>query len=333
MAEPDNESVPAAQFEELTPDRILDAVEKALGVRLTGLAHPLASYINRVYELQAADAARTRYIAKFYRPGRWSPAAVDQEHAFVGECAAEEIPVVAPLPLLSGHTRGQADGLSFAVYPKRLGRALDPTGDEDWRRLGRVVARLHVVGARHQAPDRVRLHPQHSTTDDVAQLLEGGFVTPRHRRDFEEVCRQILQHVTPLFRDTEAIRIHGDCHRGNLLDRPGEGILVIDFDDMAMGPPVQDLWMLLPAHLPEARQEMNLILEGYEDFREFDDATLRLVEPLRAMRILYFMAWCSRQANDLKFSHHFPDWGIDSFWAKQITDLRHQLQIMRGQSL
>jgi Ser/Thr protein kinase RdoA (MazF antagonist) len=330
MAESDQETPPAACFESLTPDRLLDAVEAALGVRLTGLAHPLASYINRVYELQAADAARTRYIAKFYRPGRWSPAAVDQEHAFVAECAADEIPVVAPLPLAGGQTRGELDGISFAVYPKRLGRALEPLAEEDWRRLGRVVARLHVVGARHQAPDRVRLHPAHTTTDDVAELAGAGLVTPRHRRDFEETCRQLLQQITPLFRDTEVIRIHGDCHRGNLLDRPGEGILVIDFDDMAMGPPVQDLWMLLPAHLPEARLELNLILEGYEDFREFDDASVRLVEPLRAMRILYFMAWCGRQAGDLKFRHHFPDWGTDAYWARQVGDLRRQLQVIRG---
>ena len=316
-------------FQDLTPDILLTAVENALGLTMSGLAHPLASYINRVYETQAMDAARTRFIAKFYRPGRWSRAAIEEEHHFVLECAADEIPVVAPLHLEPGGTVGEVDGILFAIYPKRLGRALEPLADEDWRRLGRVVARLHTVGGRKDAPNRVWLHPAHSTTQDIAQLRDGDFVALKHQREFAEVTRDVLEMITPLFADLESIRIHGDCHPGNLLERPQEGILVIDFDDMAMGPPIQDLWMLLPEHALKARREIDLILEGYEDFREFDYASLRLIEPLRIMRILYFMAWCSRQIDDPKFRHHFPHWGSEAFWQREVADLRRQQQIIR----
>ena len=196
------------------------------------------------------------------------------------------------------------------------------------RRLGRVVARLHVVGSREGSSSRVYLHPSDSTAEDIDQLREGEFVTDKYRHEFAEVTEEILAQIVPLFDDCEAIRIHGDCHRGNLLERPGEGILVIDFDDMAEGPPVQDLWMLLPDHLDKARREVNLILEGYEDFREFDDRSLRLIEPLRVMRILYFLAWCSRQCDDPNFHRNFPDWGSDAFWYREIADLRKQQRVI-----
>lgn len=305
---------------------MLDAVEDGLGIDMTGLAHPLSSYINRVYEVQARDGVR--YIAKFYRPGRWTRRAVQQEHEFVLECATEEIPVVAPLPLANDATLGETpDGILFTVYPKGLGRELEPVADEDWRRLGRVVGRMHTVGQRHDADARVVMHPRHSTTEDMKQLLDGDFVTPRHRQEFANLANLILDRIAPLFDDVERIRIHGDCHNGNLLERP-EGILVIDFDDMAMGPPVQDLWMLLPDHAKDSRRQINLILEGYEDFREFDDATLKLIEPLRVMRILYFLAWCSRQIEDPKFRHNFPHWGDDAFWSREINDLTRQLEVI-----
>lgn len=316
-----------ADFSALTPDVMLTAVEDGLAKPMTGLTHPLNSYINRVYELQARDG--TRYIAKFYRPGRWQRAAVEQEHAFVLECAADEIPVAAPLRLAHGSTCGETAGILFAVYEKKLGRQLEPVADDDWRRLGHALGRLHAVGARHDAPARVTLHPAESTANDVAQILDGGFVSKRYEGEFRQVTRDILQRITPLFTDCEMIRIHGDCHSGNLLDRPGEGLLVIDFDDMAMGPPVQDLWMLLPEHANRARREVNLILDGYELFREFDDVSLRLIEPLRAMRILYFLDWCSRQYHDPKFRTNFADWGTDAFWAGEVSDLRRQVNVIR----
>ncbi len=323
-----DDSLMNQDFAKLTPDLFLSSVEDALDLRLTGLAHPLTSYINRVFELQTVDA--TRLIAKFYRPGRWSVEAIHQEHDFVIQCENEEIPVAAPLDFADGSTLGFADGIPFAVYDKRLGRELEPLADEDWRRLGRIVARLHLVGSREDAPDRVFMHPAHSTAADLEQLRSGDFVSHRYQREFAELADEILATITPGFADTEMIRIHGDCHRGNLLERPGEDILAIDFDDMAMGPPVQDLWMLLPGHSHQARYQINLVLQGYEEFREFDDRSLALIESLRIMRILYFLAWCSRQVGDSNFDRNFPHWGSEAFWCKEIADLQQQLGVIKN---
>jgi Ser/Thr protein kinase RdoA (MazF antagonist) len=316
-------------FTALTPEVMLEAVEGACGTRLLGFAQPHHSYINRVYELQTVSGERL--IAKFYRPGRWTRPALLDEHEFLLECAAEEIPVVAPLAF-GGTTLGEAAGIFFAVFPKRWGRAFEATCEEDWRRLGRILSRLHVVGRRHAAAQRVVMHPAHSTTADVAQLRAADVVAPRQRPEFFSLAEEILALILPRFAEVPLQRIHGDCHRQNILERPGEGLMLIDFDDMVMGPVVQDLWMLLPDQVERSRREIGLILEGYETFQEFDDRNLALIEPLRAMRMLYFLAWCSRQAHDPNFTVKFPDWATDAYWRQQGSDLRQQLDVLRGRS-
>lgn len=319
---------PNEGFESLTPDLIIGSVERALDRPMTGLTSPLPSYINRVYELETRDGER--FVAKFYRPGRWNDEALSDEHRFVLDCAAHEIPVVAPLELADGKTLGLAGTIRFAVYPKRWGREIEITGDEDYRRLGRLIARVHLAGEEQKAPARVVLHPLRSLEGDVRSLLDGGFVTPPYQDGFKRICREIIDLGRPLFDGVEMLRLHGDCHVKNFLDRPGEGLMIIDFDDMVTGPPVQDLWMLLPDHASRCRYEMNLLVSGYEEFREFDDRTLRLIEPLRAMRIIYFLSWCSRQKGDYKFRTLFPDWGSDRFWSNEIRDLEQQLVIVRN---
>jgi len=317
-------------FTNLTPDALLDAIEHALTTPMTGFAHPLNSYINRVYEVQTCVG--TRLIAKFYRPGRWPLAALQAEHAFVQECAAAEIPVVAPLPLSNGTTLGAADGIFFAVYNKRRGREFEPVDADHWRRLGRIIGRMHSVGSVHAAPARITLHPEVSTAADIGQLRSADVIPARFKSEFKRLSDAIMATIVPLFADAELIRIHGDCHQGNLLERPEEGLMLIDFDDMAMGPPVQDLWMLLPGHRHEVRQQIDFILSGYEDFREFDDCSLKLIEPLRIMRILYFMAWCCKQRRDPNFQIKFPDWGSEAFWSRELTDLQRQLNIITSAS-
>jgi Ser/Thr protein kinase RdoA (MazF antagonist) len=149
-------------------------------------------------------------------------------------------------------------------------------------------------------------------------------MSSHHQGRFKEITARIVERAIREFEGVELQRIHGDCHRANILERPDTGLMVIDFDDMAMGPPVQDVWLLLPGHANTARHEINLLLEGYEQFLEFDDRSLRLVEILRAMRIIYFLAWCSTQVNDFQFQAHFPDWGSEIFWQREIADLEHQ---------
>jgi len=314
-------------FGGLTPDSMIEAVEREVGKTFSGLASPLPSYINRVYEFMAMDGER--YIAKFYRPGRWSRAAVEEEHVFVLDCAREEIPVVPPIELPRGGTLAEADGVFFALYPKRSGREIELSGDEAWRRLGALVARMHNVGAECDAPNRLTLSPENTAGRDVDLLLGGGFVPKRLAERFRDVAGAILEAAAGLFDGIEKLRIHGDCHRANILERPGEGLMVIDFDDMMTGPPVQDLWLLLPGRVDKCRREVDLLLDGYWSMRDFDDSTLRLVEPLRAMRMIYFLAWCARQSEDYSFREHFPDWGSDSFWMAEIADLECQASAIR----
>ncbi len=314
-------------FDDFSPDAMIGAVEDAVGESFTALASPLPSYINRVFEFMSVDS--TRYVAKFYRPGRWSRAAIEEEHEFVLDCAADEIPVVPPLELRSGRTLGEVDGISFAVYPKRSGREMDLDTDEAWFRLGSLVARIHNVGARKESRCRLYLRPESTTLEEIRFLLEGGFVPKRMGGRFEKVCEAILAAVTRLFDGLEYIRIHGDCHRANILERPGEGLMVIDFDDMMVGPPIQDLWLLLPARADCCRREIGLLLDGYEMFREFDCVSLRLIEPLRAMRMIYFLAWCARQSGDYNFQSRLPGWGEDAFWMSEIADLEAQLGAIR----
>lgn len=315
-----------ADFEHLTPEVLLDVVEEALGVRMTGLTIPMPSYINRVYELQTR--AGERVIAKFYRPGRWSKEAIEDEHLFLADCAEAEIPVVSPLRLPDGETLGNADGAFFALFPKRSGRVFELNSDEDWSRMGSLLGRIHLAGSHRRTRDRITLHPQRSTRADLDFITRGGFVTPEHRSAFEDLSSRIVERISGLFEGAEFIRIHGDFHRGNLLDRPGEGLMVIDFDDMMEGPPVHDLWLLLPDHAGRSRREIDLILSGYEQFREFDYSSLRLIECLRFMRIVYYLAWCARQAEDYDFRTNHPDWGGDTFWQKELLDMGHQFQVI-----
>lgn len=313
----------AADFECLTPDAMLNAVEQALGIRLNGLATPLPSYINRVYDLQARTGER--YVAKFYRPGRWTRDALQDELDFVSDCAEDEIPVVPPIPGADGATLHDFEGIYFAVYPKRLGRQLEINTDEDWQRVGRLIGRVHVAGSRREAESRTDLHPGATILDHVDHLLDGGFIEGDLADAFDGVAHSILDRIHDEFDDAEFIRIHGDCHCGNVLDRLDQGLAIIDFDDMMMGPPVQDLWLILPGRLADCRHEWTQLLCGYEQFREFDDHSARLIEPLRAMRIIYFLAWCSHQVNDYRFLSMYPDWGSDAFWQREIHDLQTQL--------
>ena len=309
-------------FELLTPDEILSTVEQALGIRLTGLTVSLPSYINRVYELRGTDGAKL--IAKFYRPGRWARKTIENEHRFVLDCAEAELPVVAPLALANGQTLGEHTGMFFAMYPKRSGRQLEITTQSDWVRLGSLIARLHLAGEKRTADHRITMHPQKSTQNDI-DLLCSTVVPERLRKTLRDVVTKIILTSAALFETAECIRIHGDCHRGNIMDRLDEGLLLIDFDDMAMGPPVQDLWLLLPDRADKSTREIELFLQGYERFRTFNRTELRCIEPLRAMRMIYFLAWCARQSDDFQFKRNFPDWGSDNFWQKEINDLREQL--------
>ena len=313
-----------ADFSDLSPDRVLQLVEQALGRPASNLCRPLGSYINRVYDVQMDDGSWV--VPKFYRPDRWSRDALQDEQDFLRELSAAEIPVVAPLPGPQGNLLHDHDGLTFAVFPKKGGRALEEPTAEQWKELGRLLARLHLVGEQHAPRDRVRLHPEVSASQHLDYILAGEFPNDRVRDEYAEVADDILERIAPFFDEPATTRLHGDCHRANILGRPGEPFFLIDFDDMSVGPPVQDLWMMLPGHLKNSRVEMDLLLEGYETFGSFDYPTLRLIEPLRAMRIIHYTAWCARQKRDGGFARVAPDWGSVAFWRQETADLQRQRQ-------
>ena len=308
----------------LTPENILQQVESALEISCTNLCRPYNSYINRVYELE--DRAGNGMVVKFYRPGRWSRQALQDEHDFLLELAAEEIPVIAPLPLKKGGTLGQYEDMYFAVFPRKGGRCVDEFNDDQWLAIGHLLGRTHMVGARKKPQDRTRMHPTVTTAAQVDFIRNSGLIPEDLMEAYSRITAQIIDEIQPLFANSESIRIHGDCHSSNLIYRPGESFFLIDFDDMAVGPPVQDFWMLLPGPLDDSFVEVDLLLEGYETFRPFDRSSLRLIEPLRAMRFIHYSAWCAHQVVEDGATAVIPDFGSRPYWQAEIDDLVDQLE-------
>ena len=187
------------------------------------------------------------------------------------------------------------------------------------------------MAARREAPNRAVCTPGALTVSFVNELLSDGLVHSECIRDFQAVCNETLPVIAPLFEGLVYTRIHGDCHRGNIIDRPDRGLALIDFDDMMMGPSVQDLWLVLPGYAADCRREIELLLEGYTQFAPFDRATLSLIEPLRFMRMIYFLVWRARQRNDYWFRASFPEWGSEAFWIKETEDLRVQAEVIAEQ--
>jgi Ser/Thr protein kinase RdoA (MazF antagonist) len=311
----------------LTPETILQQVESALGLACTNLCRPYNSYINRVYELE--DKNGNGMVAKFYRPGRWSRQALQDEHDFLLELAAAEIPVIAPLPLKKGGTIGQYADMYFAVFPRKGGRCVDEFNDDQWLAIGRLLGRTHMVGASKPSQARDRMHPSVTTAAQVNFIRHSGLVPENLIGAYTEITTTIINEIRPLFAKSESIRIHGDCHSGNLIYRPGESFFLIDFDDMVLGPPVQDFWMLLPGPLEDSFVEVDLLLEGYETFRPFDRTSLRLIEPLRAMRFIHYSAWCAHQVVEDGATSVIPDFGSRQYWQSEIDDLKDQLERIR----
>lgn len=315
----------SAEFENLTPDSFLETVEDAIECHLTGFAAAFPSYINRVYELETSSGERL--VAKFYRPNRWSPQAILEEHDFMWDCDADDIPVVPPFELANGSTLAfTPDHIPFAVFPKKRGREAEFESDESFRRVGALLGRIHACGARQKALHRLKMTPDSFAYPAMKRIFDSALVPPRMESDFMSVCNEILDLADETFPpESSMIRIHGDFHRANVLDRPGEGLMAIDFDDMLVGPPVQDLWLLLPDSLENSRRELDLILDAYSMFAEFDHSSLALTEILRAMRMMHFLSWCAAQSGDLHFHDLYPEWGTESFWMRELMDFKIQL--------
>lgn len=314
-------------FAGLDPEVILSAVE-SVGYFCDGRLLALNSYENRVYQVGIEEASPV--IAKFYRPGRWSDAAILEEHAFSLELAEQEIPVVAPLHNERGETLHSHQGFRFALFPRRGGRWPDLDDPDKLRWLGRFLGRIHAVGAAKRFAHRPSLNIQNFGEDSYQFLLERnflpGYLVPAYRSVAEDLLRQVravFEAIGPCY----TLRLHGDCHPGNILW--GEhGPHFVDLDDSRMGPAVQDLWMLLSGARHEQEQHLLPIIEGYQEFREFDALELGLIEALRALRLIHYAAWLGRRWQDPAFPHNFPWFNTPRYWEDHCQALREQMALL-----
>ena len=313
-------------YADLSPDLILDAVE-SIGLPTDGHLLALNSYENRVYQVGLEDAKPV--IAKFYRPGRWSDEAILEEHAFALELADREIPAVPPLET-AGRTLHSHRGYRFSLTPRRGGRTPELDDPEVLEWIGRIVGRIHGVGAIEPFRHRPALDIVSFGTEPRDFLLAGNWVPGDLRPAYESVSAQALDGVRACFEragDYRPIRLHGDCHRGNLL-WADDGPRFVDFDDARMGPAVQDLWMLLSGDRMDQGRQLADVLAGYEQFQDFDYRELHLIEALRTLRQIHYAAWLARRWEDPAFPAAFTWFNTPHYWQDHILALREQVAAM-----
>ena len=315
-------------YDALTPEVILDAVE-TFGVRCTGALLALNSYENRVYRVGIDDAEPV--VAKFYRPGRWSDETILEEHAFARLLAEHEIPAIAPQPHPDGRTLCEHAGFRVTLFPYARGRMAELNTPEDRKLLGRYMGRLHRLGQAAPFQHRPRLGVDEFARAAIALLQQTSFVPDDLREPYFRVTEMLLPMLDEVFRETRDvawIRLHGDCHLGNILWN-ADGPILLDFDDCLAGPAVQDLWMLLGGG---EREEMEALLAhylaGYTEFMDFDPSELRLIEALRTLRMLRYGAWLASRWDDPAFPRSFPWFAARRFWEDQILGLRQQVALL-----
>ncbi|MFT4191872.1 MAG: serine/threonine protein kinase [Comamonas sp.] len=325
-------------YAHLTPDVVLDALS-SVGLYGDGRLLALSSYENRVYlaHLESPVAHGGEHsaavVAKFYRPGRWSRAQILEEHAFAAELAAAEVPMVAPLPL-AGQTLFHFEGFDFSISPRRGGRGPELDDFEVLEWIGRLMARLHAVGAAQPFRHRPALDADAFAREPRDWLLRHDVIPPDARGAWEQAFEAALALAArALDTPVRQIRLHGDCHPGNILWTPDAGPHFVDLDDARTGAAVQDLWMLASGDRGQRTRQWSALLDGYESLREFDRRELALVEPLRTLRLIHYSAWLARRWDDPAFQAAFPWFGSSAYWHGQVQMLREQAEAMQEDPL
>ncbi len=315
-----------AFFFRITPDRVLAAVE-AEGFLTTGHCTALNALENRVYDVRLEDGDAV--VIKFYRPGRWSREAILDEHRMLFALRDAEIPVCAPLVFDDGATLRTCDDILFALWPRMGGRSPEELNDGEIDVLGRLLARIHDVGAALELKHRPRLSPETLPLAALELLEARDFLPESIAARYSELVHELVEIYRERVRGIEHIAIHGDCHCGNLL-RTDDGWCFLDFDDMMIGPAVHDMWMMLPGRDGAAREQRARLVDAYEQFRPFPRQSLDLIEPLRAFRFVFYAGWIAKRWDDPAFPDAFPHFGSEAYWQGETHDLAEQLAFIRS---
>lgn len=316
-------------YDGLSPDRILDALESA-GFEPTGGLLALNSFENRVYQIELENGEFV--VAKFYRPGRWTDAAIREEHAFSLEFQEHELPIVAPLDR-DGETLFEHEGFRLAVFPRQGGYPPNLEDPDTFAVLARTLARMHEVGAARPFEHRISLSTARLGHESRAYLLDERWIPLDIETAYASITEHLLEEIDRrLPADLPGQRIHGDCHMGNVLWR-GETPHFVDLDDCQMGPEIQDLWMLLSGEHHERQAQMNKLLDAYLPFHEIRLATLDYIEPLRTLRIMHHAAWIARRWTDPAFPVAFPWFDSERYWSEHVLELREQQAALQEPAL
>ena len=304
----------------LTQEKVFQLIETVINESLSNLIIQRNSYINRVYEVKKANIDE-RLIVKFYRPGRWTKEQIQEEHDFLFMLFDKDLPVIPPYKI-NNKSLFHKEEFLYAIFPKKGGRAFDEYDEEGWKKIGRLLGRMHLLGETIKQSSRVVWKPEIISQQNIEYLLQSGSVPIGYRQSLQNIYTQFATKTKGIFDKEEMFLIHGDCHPGNLMTRLDGEIYLIDFDDMSIGPAIQDLWMLLPDALQNSQQELIWFREGYETFREFSEQSLRFIPILKVMRIIHFAHWLCMQRHDLHFKENFPDWGTIRYWNELIRDMQ-----------
>ena len=311
-------------FEDLTPDLILDAIE-SVGIYAESGLLALNSYENRVYQFKAEDGLR--YVVKFYRPERWSKAQIQEEHDFAFELAEAEVPVVAPIKH-NGESLFEHQGYVFVLFPSVGGRQFEVDNLDQLDVMGRLIGRMHQVAKSKAFEHRPTFSCEEYLHTAKVHLQKSNLVPMGISTAFYTILDLVIEQAQAQYKNVQGIRLHGDCHAGNIL-WAGEALMFVDLDDARQGPAIQDLWMMLSGDRQTQLLQLDTLVNAYEEFCDFDHTQLKLIEPLRAMRIIHYMGWVAKRWSDPAFVRNFSWFAEDKYWEQQILALKEQLAALQ----
>jgi len=311
-------------FEDLTPDLILDAIE-SVGIYAESGLLALNSYENRVYQFKAEDGLR--YVVKFYRPERWSKAQIQEEHDFAFELAEAEVPVVAPIKH-NGESLFERQGYVFVLFPSVGGRQFEVDNLDQLDVMGRLIGRMHQVAKSKAFEHRPTFSCEEYLHTAKVHLQKSNLVPMGISTAFYTILDLVIEQAQTQYKNVQGIRLHGDCHAGNIL-WAGEALMFVDLDDARQGPAIQDLWMMLSGDRQTQLLQLDTLVNAYEEFCDFDHTQLKLIEPLRAMRIIHYMGWVAKRWSDPAFVRNFSWFAEDKYWEQQILALKEQFAALQ----